>query len=164
MIATRFQASIPNMLSLWALLGFGTFSYADAVPANEPLTQQTTTGVLMVTLSGMKNDKGSLVYAMWSGSEGWLKTNSIREGSVPIVDGKSQINFEGLPFGEYAISVFQDRNGNGKLDTGLFGIPKEPFGFSNDPKIGFGPPKYEDSVFMLEAPEISIQISVKKLF
>jgi uncharacterized protein (DUF2141 family) len=36
-----------------------------------------------------------------------------------------------LSEGFYQVSVFQDENGNGSLDTGLFGIPKEPFGMSN---------------------------------
>jgi uncharacterized protein (DUF2141 family) len=36
-----------------------------------------------------------------------------------------------LPEGEYVIGVHQDTNGNGVMDYGLFGIPREPFGFSN---------------------------------
>jgi uncharacterized protein (DUF2141 family) len=36
-----------------------------------------------------------------------------------------------LPSGEYVISMYQDINGNGELDTNIMGIPKEPFGFSN---------------------------------
>lgn len=36
-----------------------------------------------------------------------------------------------LPEGEYALSVFQDKNNNGKLDTGIFGIPSEPVGKTN---------------------------------
>ena len=36
-----------------------------------------------------------------------------------------------LSTGYYRVSTFQDRNGNGRLDTGLFGIPKEPIGISN---------------------------------
>jgi uncharacterized protein (DUF2141 family) len=36
-----------------------------------------------------------------------------------------------LPNGQYVFSVFQDGNGNGKLDTNLIGIPREKFGFSN---------------------------------
>jgi uncharacterized protein (DUF2141 family) len=145
------------------------FARAD-ITAEPPPEQPTTTpqarrfGTVSVTLSGMKNDKGSLVYAMWSGPEGWLEDNTIREGAAPIENGSSTLYFRELPYGEYAISVYQDRNGNGKLDTGLFGIPKEPFGFSNDPKLSFGPPKYEDSAFTLETPEHSIQIPVKKLF
>lgn len=36
-----------------------------------------------------------------------------------------------LPAGEYVISMYQDWNGNAKLDSNFLGIPKEPFGFSN---------------------------------
>jgi len=36
-----------------------------------------------------------------------------------------------LPEGEYAIQVYQDTNNNGKLDFGIFNIPKEPVGISN---------------------------------
>jgi uncharacterized protein (DUF2141 family) len=36
-----------------------------------------------------------------------------------------------LPEGEYVIGLLQDSNGNGHMDYGLFGIPKEPYGWSN---------------------------------
>ena len=36
-----------------------------------------------------------------------------------------------LPVGEYVLTVCQDANGNGKIDYGLFGIPKELVGISN---------------------------------
>jgi uncharacterized protein (DUF2141 family) len=36
-----------------------------------------------------------------------------------------------LPAGEYVVSAYQDKNNNGKLDTSLFGIPAESFGFTN---------------------------------
>lgn len=36
-----------------------------------------------------------------------------------------------LPYGEYFFSAYQDHNGNGKLDSGLMGIPKEKFAFNN---------------------------------
>ena len=36
-----------------------------------------------------------------------------------------------LPDGEYAFCVFQDLNGDGIINSGFMGIPKEPFGFSN---------------------------------
>jgi uncharacterized protein (DUF2141 family) len=36
-----------------------------------------------------------------------------------------------LPEGEYVVSVFQDKNGDEKLNSGLFGIPSEPVGKTN---------------------------------
>ncbi len=49
--------------------------------------------------------------------------------------------------GEYAIAVYHDQNGNGKMDTRLFGIPKEPYGFSNDFRPMLSAPKFSDCEF-----------------
>lgn len=43
--------------------------------------------------------------------------------------------------GRYAVTVFHDENGNRKLDT-VLGIPREGFGFSRNPRIRFGAPRY----------------------
>ena len=46
----------------------------------------------------------------------------------------------------------------------MFRMPKEALGTSNDAKVRFGPPKYEDAVFYLDQPELIIEIPVRKLF
>ncbi len=129
----------------------------------EPLAAQQS-GHLLVELTGMQSDEGSIVYAMWSGPEDWLEDNALHAGLVPIEDGQALIEFTDLPYGEYAISVYHDRNGNERLDTGMFRIPKEPIGTSNDAKARFGPPKYEDAAFQLDSESLTITIPVKKLF
>lgn len=48
---------------------------------------------------------------------------------------------------EIAISIMHDEDSDGKLKTGIFGIPREGVGSSNNPKTRFGPPTYEDSKF-----------------
>lgn len=58
-----------------------------------------------------------------------------------------RIELKGVVYGRYALRVFQDLNGNGKLDTGWMGIPKEPYGFSNNAMGRFGPPAVEDLWF-----------------
>jgi uncharacterized protein (DUF2141 family) len=58
------------------------------------------------------------------------------------------ISFDGLPRGAYAIAVIHDENGNGKLDT-FAGIPREGFGFSRNPAIGFGPPSFAAARFTI---------------
>ena len=66
---------------------------------------------------------------------------------VPV-DGETQVVvFENVPSGIYAISIFQDLNGNGELDENKSGIPSEPFGFSNDARGKLGPPKYKKASF-----------------
>lgn len=51
--------------------------------------------------------------------------------------------FPGLAPGEYAVAAFHDRNGNGKLDTNIVGLPAEPYGFSNNAAGVMGPPKFD---------------------
>ncbi|CAN5362475.1 hypothetical protein BH10PSE2_BH10PSE2_03250 [soil metagenome] len=55
----------------------------------------------------------------------------------------------GLPPGQYAIAAFQDVDGDGKLGTGSFRIPREPFGFSRDARGRFGPPGFDAAAFAL---------------
>jgi uncharacterized protein (DUF2141 family) len=43
-----------------------------------------------------------------------------------------RFTFADVPAGTYAIAVFQDLNGNGRLDRTPLGLPLEPYGFSKD--------------------------------
>ncbi len=45
------------------------------------------------------------------------------------------------------IAVFQDLNGDGKLTKNSFGLPIEPYGFSNNARSTFGPPSFSQSAF-----------------
>lgn len=121
-------------------------------------------GSLLIELTGMHSDEGAAVYAVWSGPQGWLDNGSIRSGSVPVAGGVAAVTLTGLPHGEYAVSVFHDVNGNGKLDTGLFGLPKEPIGTSNNARVRFGPPRYDDAVIVLDRPDLTITIGIRKIF
>jgi uncharacterized protein (DUF2141 family) len=47
------------------------------------------------------------------------------------------------------------------LDTGLFGIPKEPYGFSNNARNPFGPPQFDDVKFMVSGEALTLTITVK---
>ena len=68
-------------------------------------------------------------------------------GEAPAVAGVTEVIVNGVPPGRYAAQAFHDRNGNGKVDRGLFGVPKEGVGFSNDAKIVLAPPKFADAAF-----------------
>ena len=51
---------------------------------------------------------------------------------LPVSGGVQHLTLHGLPAGSYAVAAFQDRNGNGRLDNNLFGMPSEPYGLSRD--------------------------------
>lgn len=59
--------------------------------------------------------------------------------SAPATAGR--IRIAGLAPGSYALAIFHDENRNRKLDM-LIGIPREGFGFSRNPVVRFGAPKF----------------------
>lgn len=104
---------------------------------------------LTIEIEGIENNKGKIYIAIYDSEETFLKK---AKGVVAdIKDKKSTGIIKGLKKGSYAVSLFHDENGNKKMDTKIFGIPKEPYGFSNDATGFMGPPKYQDAKFSLEA-------------
>ena len=82
-----------------------------------------------------------------------------------VVEAKGDnvsVTFPAVPYGTYAIKVFQDLNGDGKLKTGFMGAPEEPWGFSNDATGFMGPADFSDAKFELDAPELELTIHLKK--
>lgn len=81
--------------------------------------------------------------------------------SIPA--GTRTVRFEGLPVGDYALAVIHDENGNRKLDT-FAGIPREGFGFSRNPSIGFGAPRFTAAKFTLDSDVQAQEIRMHYLF
>lgn len=81
--------------------------------------------------------------------------------SVPA--GQKALHLDGLPHGDYAAAVIHDENGNAKLDT-LAGIPREGFGFSRNPAIRFGPPRFTAARFSLDSVAETQQIRMRYIF
>jgi uncharacterized protein (DUF2141 family) len=71
----------------------------------------------------------------------------IYAADAPATIGTTIVTVPNIPPGHWAVQAFHDLNGNGKLERGLFGIPKEPIGISRDAPIHFGPPKWQDAEF-----------------
>ena len=80
--------------------------------------------------------------------------------SVPAAT--HEIRLEGLPQGDYAAAVIHDENGNKKLDT-FAGIPREGFGFSRNPAITFGPPRFAAARFTLAGDVDRQQVKMRYL-
>ena len=81
--------------------------------------------------------------------------------SVPA--SQTDLVFAALPTGDYALAVIHDENSNNKLDT-LFGIPREGFGFSRNPVITFGAPRFAAARFTLSADADRQQVRMKYMF
>jgi uncharacterized protein (DUF2141 family) len=80
---------------------------------------------------------------------------------VPARQGVVTLMLKDVADGEYAVSLFHDENGSGKLDRNAFGMPIEPVGFSMGARGNFGPPPYERAKFKLDANNRSIVVNCK---
>jgi uncharacterized protein (DUF2141 family) len=61
----------------------------------------------------------------------------------------TRLVFADLPPGRYAVAAFHDADENGRLTLWPIGLPREPYGFSNDARGRFGPPSFDSAAFTL---------------
>ena len=94
----------------------------------------------------------------------FLTSDCIYFATVPAKVGTTVVVIPNVPPGHYASQVFHDRNGNGKIDRGLFGIPKEPVGFSNDAPIHMAPPKWDAAMFVHGSEPQHIALTLRTNF
>jgi uncharacterized protein (DUF2141 family) len=120
-------------------------------------------GDLTVQVEGLKSQKGLLCYKLFSGSQGFPDSNekAVRKDCIKITEEPMKLSFKGLTAGSYAVAVFHDTNGDRKLNRNSAGIPAEGYGFSNNPLVKTGPPKFGQAVFLVAGPNTTMQIQMR---
>jgi uncharacterized protein (DUF2141 family) len=113
---------------------------------------------LTIRIENVKKRSGKILTALCNDA-GNFYTKAFQYQSVTVpASGDVIIVFKDLPKGKYAIRLFHDENNSEKLETGLFGIPKESYGFSNNP-AKLGKPEFTDAAFQLtDNQTISIRL------
>ena len=101
---------------------------------------------LTVIVPNVKSMKGNMMICLVKEKSEYLK-DCFKGTSIKVANTETKAVFEDVPEGDYAVTIFHDKNSDGKLNTNFVGIPKEPFGFSNNPMILFGPPSFEKCLF-----------------
>lgn len=148
-----------NRLFLSAVLVFlliisGLFAQEEAGSAQS--------GKLIVRVKGLRNNSGDVKIGLFNNRESFEgKSEKLKGAILPIREGMAIWEIDSLPFGEYAIKLFHDEDGDDKLDRNFIGLPKEQYGFSNNAKGRFGPPKYEKAKFLFRQDEMVVEIDLK---
>jgi uncharacterized protein (DUF2141 family) len=106
-------------------------------------------GVLTVNVTGLRSNDGQVGCTIYSSAKGFPTDSSsaLQRLWCRVASGSSSCSFAPIPAGTYAVASVHDENGNGKLDTGLFGIPKEGTVVSNHAKGFLGPPSFDNAKF-----------------
>jgi uncharacterized protein (DUF2141 family) len=117
-------------------------------------------GILTIDVGNVRIAKG-VVHVDVCPEAQFLKDNCPWVGNARAKLGDTRVTVANLPAGRYAVQAFLDENGNGEVDRGLFGVPKEGVGFSNDAKIRFGPPKFAEAVFAFDGNARTIRFNLR---
>ncbi len=139
---------------------FPLFVLVAALVAAEPADADTTVRVVVTSI--LKQD-GVLLAGAYSSPETWLGATTVVSKDIPVAGNlrDGAVTFEmSLSPGRYAVSVFQDMNGNRKLDTNFIGIPTEASGSSNDAPAKWSAPKFKDAVFTVGTEPVSLSITL----
>lgn len=138
---------------LWPLLVASVLAPAAATPAVGP-------GVVEVTVTGVRNDRGHVLVAVCDRAAFLAPTCPYR-GRAPAQPGAVVVRVSGVPPGAYAVQAFHDENDNGKLDRTFFGMPAEGMGFSRDAPMHFGPPAFADAAVDVPPGGASISFALR---
>ncbi len=118
---------------------------------------------LIVRVVGMEAIAGNVHYGIYDRPETFPNDKGQRfEGWVEVKGPEAVIRIPNIPKGRYGVAVFHDENANGVIDKGLFGVPVEDYGFSNDAPAFLGPPSFEDAAVTIpdEATDTVVDITV----
>ena len=110
---------------------------------------------LEMEINNLESNKGPIYIRILDENE-----NPVIVGTSPVINYSSEISFDSIFPGKYAIQFFHDENENQKMDFNLIGIPKEKFGSSNNVKPVLGPPKFEKMLINLNQNKKIIIIPV----
>jgi uncharacterized protein (DUF2141 family) len=110
---------------------------------------------LTVRIENAEPGKGHVMIGVFN-DERTFPDTYYRGQRTAVTDRAMTVTFTGLPAGQYAVSVYQDANDNERLDTNIFGIPKEKYGFSGNA----GRPDYRRCLFNFDR-DMTITITLK---
>lgn len=89
---------------------------------------------------------GSVMVALYDSEAAYNGGPAVARLAVPA-DGPVVARFDHLPAGDYAVKAFHDVNGDGQMNANPFGIPIEPYAFSNNAVGNMGPARWAAARF-----------------
>jgi uncharacterized protein (DUF2141 family) len=151
---------IKRFRTVFMLLGIVS-AFASANFSAPVFAQPSGTGTLTIKITGLLTEKGQVKIAVFNSAETWLGDHPKYNTTIDVSGQSVSWKLGDVPYGDYGIAVFHDENKNGKMDKNFLGIPQEPYGFSNNMRVTFGPPAWDRSKFAVKGPTTEVSIEVK---
>jgi|CXWL01.1.fsa_nt_gi uncharacterized protein (DUF2141 family) len=123
-----------------------------------PSAQAEGAAIVTVSVSNVRAQRGAVMAALYA--ESW-ESRPLATARAAAAGDSVTLTLAAPTSGRYAVRVFHDVNGDGRLGTNLIGIPSEPTGASNNAPPRFGPPTFEGAAFDVGAAGASVAIALR---
>jgi uncharacterized protein (DUF2141 family) len=120
-------------------------------------------GTLIIEIANIKSQEGIIWIGVYDSEDTYMvKEKAIVEGIKVRTTGQIKFEMARLAYGEYAIALFHDINGNGELDRNLVGIPSEPYAFSQELKSKWRLPRFKEVKFRFSHSRQVLRTELRK--
>lgn len=104
-----------------------------------------------IAFTKIASPTGAIMVAVYDSEDSFNGGKPVRVAMARVSSASASTSLEGLTAGRYAIKLFHDVDGDGKMGTNPFGMPTEPFAFSNNARGHMGPATWADAAFDVKA-------------
>jgi uncharacterized protein (DUF2141 family) len=126
---------------------------------------------ISIDINGVSSSEGHLLVYLHDNSESYYSDDDFSAKSVTFFQRQvieptaplTQVTFENVPAGKYAVSVIHDEDDNGKLSRMVFpfvGMPSEPYGLSNNIYSSLSKGTFEEALIEITAPETQVSVTL----
>ncbi len=116
---------------------------------------------LTVTIDRVRQAEGTMMIKLVDSADAYDgKAKQLAGHKLEISKtGVMSVEFPDLKPGTYSVMIMHDENNNGKLDSNILGIPKEGYGFSNNPRV-MRQPTFDETKFEVKDADQTIVIDL----
>jgi uncharacterized protein (DUF2141 family) len=117
-------------------------------------------GDLTVTVKGVRDANGQVLGAVYDQPGFMQQPKAKAVARAKAARGAVTLVFHNLPAGRFAVAVFHDANGDGKLGRNNLNVPTEGYGFSNDAQGSGGAPAFGQAAFAFDGRSKALSIDL----
>ena len=133
-----------------AFIALAITGNATSAFAAQPATIAPATAALTVRFTGIETPTGAVMLSIFASEAAFDAGGApVASAMAPVRGDTAEAVFPGLAPGHYAVKAFHDVDGDGTMGMTPFGMPTEPFAFSNDAVGNAGPAKWAAANFEL---------------
>ena len=134
-----------------------------ATPASAQSCHGSPSGVrVTLTIQNVRSSAGQVAAVVFGDDQKrYLKPHGeLATIHDPATPGVTTLCFWLPKAGDYALFVYHDANANNDIDTGLLGIPKEGYAFSNNVRPKLSAPSFKSTHFTAGPGETSLAVTL----